>query len=78
MTRDEICRNCKMLPSIHHLEYPCCDQPAGPISEEEYRKLGLTPETHITYEDAVRVAEMTIQPYCLERMKAGGMFSKLM
>ena len=74
MTQEEICRSCRMLPSIHHLEYPSCKQPIGPINEEERRKLGTNTGNRVTGEWIMKAAEIAIQPYCLKRMIAGGYF----
>ena len=72
--REEICNRCRMLPSIHHLDYPCCDQPIAPIAEEEYQQLRVKPDDMITREGILQMAEIAIRPYCLEKMKAGGAF----
>lgn len=77
MTRDDICRKCRMLPSFDHPEYPCCEQPVGPISEEEYTLIGARPEDRPTMETVMNLAERTIRPYCLERMMVGGAFDGL-
>ena len=66
--REEICRKCRMLPSIHHLEYPCCYQPWHPLDEYEWKQLGAAPEDLITVETVRRMMEISLQPYCMERM----------
>ena len=72
--REEICRKCRMLPSIHHLDYPCCEQPPSPITEEEYQQLGVKPGDMITREKMMQISEIAIRPYCLDKMKIGGAF----
>jgi hypothetical protein len=66
--REEICRKCKMLPSIHHLEYPCCGQPMYPLDEHEWELLGADPEDEITVESLRKMMEISLQPYCMEKM----------
>ena len=62
--REEICRKCKMLPSIKHLDYPSCIQPVGPINDEERKMVG----PDITAESFRKMMEISIQPYCLRKM----------
>ena len=66
--REEICRKCRMLPSIHHLEYPCCDQPVYPLNADEWEQLGASPQDEITLETTRKMMEISIRPYCLEKM----------
>ena len=72
--REEICNKCRMLPSIHHLDYPCCDQPLAPITEEEYQQLGVNPGDLIKREKMLQMIEIAIKPYCLAKMRIGGAF----
>lgn len=67
-TREEICRRCRMLPSIHHLDYPCCEQPMWPIDDNEWQLLGCKPSDPITIVSTRRMMEISIRPYCLEKM----------
>ena len=66
--REEVCKKCSMKPSIHHLEYPSCNQEMYPINEEEWKALGAGPKDEITVESLRRMMEISIRPYCLEKM----------
>ena len=68
--REDICRKCRMLPSIHHLEYPCCGQPFRPLDDDEWQQLGVSPQDRITVESVRKMMEISLQPYCMERMLA--------
>ena len=68
--REEICNKCRMLPSIHHLEYPECNQPRYPLDEDEWRQLGEKPEDEITPEGLMKMMKISVRPYCLEKMLA--------
>lgn len=72
--RMETCSRCKMLPSIHHLDYPACEQQMAPINDEEWQLLGVHPEDPVTKDTLMKMAQISIMPYCLERMRAGGFF----
>ena len=77
MTRDEICRNCRMLPMPDDPYCPYCEQPSYPIDENEWRLLGVNPSDPVTKESLMRMAEISIRPYCLAKMKAAGLFDYL-
>jgi len=66
--REEVCKKCSMKPSIHHLEYPSCNQEMYPINEEEWKALGAGLNDEITVESLRRMMEISIRPYCLEKM----------
>jgi len=66
--REAICRKCKMLPSIHHLDYPCCNQPIGPISVEEWKLSGLKPRDRVTREGFLKMMEISMMDYCRNKM----------
>jgi hypothetical protein len=66
--REKICSTCKHLPSIHHLEYPSCEQPCFPITDQEWKDLGVTRDDVPTVESVRKLMEMSIQPYCLRLM----------
>ena len=70
--REEICKQCRMLPSIRHPDYPVCIQPIAPMDEDEYRQLGVKPTDRPTKEGLKRMMQIAIRPYCLERIAAGG------
>jgi hypothetical protein len=66
--REEICEKCRMLPSIHHLEYPCCYQPCFPLNEYEYELIGAKPKDKPTIEIFRKMMEISTQLYCREKM----------
>ena len=66
--REKICKECRMLPSIHHLEYPDCRQPRWPLDGDEWQRLGCKPTDPITVESVKRMMEISIRPYCLAKM----------
>ena len=74
--REEICRRCRMLPSIKHLEYPACSQQIGPVNEEERRLFDYNQKDRVTREEVIRRARITMLPYCFEKMLAGGFFDQ--
>ena len=76
--RDAICRNCRMLPSIHHLDYPCCEQPIAPISEEEWRLSGLKPGEPMTADGLRKMMDIAMIDYCRNRMLNSTDFMSLM
>ena len=55
--RETICQKCKMQSSIHHLDYPLCNQPVYPMTREEY-------EARIEYELSV-INKMGFNAYFL-------------
>jgi hypothetical protein len=67
--REAICRKCKMLPSIHHLDFPYCYQPMGPINEDEYEYLGAAKDDLITLEGLWKMLEISTKDYCRRLMK---------
>lgn len=71
--REEVCARCKLLPSIHHPDYPVCEQIMAPLNDEERRQLG---DDRITYDKILRLAEISMQPYCMKRMMIGGFFDQ--
>ena len=66
--REAICRKCKMLPSIHNLDYPCCEQPTFPMTKEEYEAIGAGPNDIPNVETVRKLMEISVKPYCLWKM----------
>lgn len=66
--REAICRKCRMLPSIHHLDYPCCLQPIMPMNAEEWKLSGLDPKDPITREGYLKMMDIGMMEYCKNRM----------
>ena len=66
--REEICEKCRMIPSIHDLGFPSCQQPHCALNQYEYDLLGVKPEDEITLEGVRKLMEISIRPYCLEKM----------
>jgi hypothetical protein len=69
--REEICRKCKMLPSFHHPDYPCCHQLMA-LTDDEWAQIGASKTDKVTKDVLLRMMQITIIPYCYEKMITGG------
>ena len=65
---ETICQKCKMQSSIHHLDYPLCNQPVYPMTREEYDAIGANPNDIPTVETVMKLMEISIKPYCRRKM----------
>ena len=61
--RVERCLECKIMKEPHG-----CIQVFYPLNEEEYKQIGITPDTFITPEVMLRFMKASIRPECLEGM----------
>lgn len=71
--REKICRECiyrerRMLTSNHHPDLPYCKQPVYPLDAYEWERLGASPQDEITLEGVRKMMEISIRPYCREKM----------